>query len=43
MSKKDVSGNREYRYSFRLNEKENTRFLQMLEQSGANSKSKFII
>ncbi len=35
--------NREYRYTFRLTEEENNRFLARFEQSGAHTKTKFIL
>ncbi len=35
--------NREYRYTFRLTEEENARFLARFEQSGAHTKTKFIL
>ncbi len=35
--------NREHRYTFRLTEEENNRFLARFEQSGAHTKTKFIL
>ena len=32
-----------YRYTFRLNEAQNAKFLNMLDRSGATDKSKFIL
>lgn len=32
-----------YRYTFRLNETQNAKFLNMLDQSGETNKSKFIL
>ena len=32
-----------YRYTFRLNEDQNAKFLNMLDRSGATNKSKFIL
>ncbi len=38
-----VGSNREYRYTFRLSEEENARFLALFEQSGAHTKTRFIL
>lgn len=32
-----------YRYTFRLNEAQNAKFLNMLDKSGVTNKSKFIL
>jgi hypothetical protein len=40
--KNGVISNREHRYTFRLTDRQNARFLSLVEQSGAKSKTHFI-
>lgn len=42
-SKGGVSTPKNHRYTFRLDEEQNARFLSMLEKSGTRNKSKFIL
>lgn len=41
--KSDVKDHKIHRYAFRLNDAEEARFAQMLEESGAPTKSRFIL
>lgn len=38
-----AASNRRHRYTFRLTDEENDRFLALVEQSGAHTKTKFIL
>ena len=42
MKKQEIENNTSFRYYLRLNERDNARFLDLFERSGAKSKSDFI-